>query len=158
MVVQLPRRLWVMLIPLMVVVFYFIYGIQPYRVCGSSMWPTYKDGDVVLVELWLWHIWQPRSGDIVVFTHDDTTVIKRISFDENDTLPIDPNHQIIWQNQPWPLDNYVFQDLQTRHFVIPNKSYFFIGDNATSSIDSRQYGIVMQSQLIGRVLGAIALA
>jgi signal peptidase I len=39
------------------------------------------------------------------------------------------------------------------HFVVPAKSFFVMGDNRTNANDSRYWGVVPDSALIGRVIG-----
>lgn len=52
-----------------------IFPIQRFTVSGSSMLPTLKHGQDVLVRCWFY---QPKAGDMVVIKKDGKEMIKRI--------------------------------------------------------------------------------
>ena len=41
--------------------------VKPYRIPSASMEPTLRDGDRVLVARFIYHLHDPRRGDIIVF-------------------------------------------------------------------------------------------
>ena len=44
-----------------------VYVAQPYIVSGSSMYPTFKNGDYLVVDQLTYHFTEPQHGDVVVF-------------------------------------------------------------------------------------------
>jgi signal peptidase I len=106
----------------------------PWTVSGSSMDPTLRDGDRVIVDLVTLRRRPPRVGDIVVFAGpgaDD--LVKRVARDPSpgmDTLP---------------------------PAVLPPESaleptYVVLGDNPPESSDSRAFGRVPRHLIRGRVV------
>lgn len=49
--------------------------------------------------------------------------------------------------RPWVKNTYIVDD-----FIVPNKSYFVIGDNRATSFDSRFWGVVNFDDVVGKVL------
>src|SRR5277367_3052539 len=78
--------------------------IQPFLVSGSSMVPTFQNGDYVLVDELTYHIHPPDRGDIIVF-HDpqdwSTYFIKRVIGLPNEKIEI-ANNQITVFNTSTP--------------------------------------------------------
>jgi len=133
----------------------------PARVNGTSMAPSYLSGDVVLFT---------RIGDIerldVVFVHvtqertdhfTDEFMLKRIVGMSGDELNI-INGQL-FVNGVGVAEPYIngpmlstglpcFSTLDCR--VVPEGMIFVMGDNRNSSIDSRSYGLVPLTDVIGR--------
>ena len=143
-----------------------------FRVSATSMEATLKDGDYVLVEtaFKLKKTTQTfNRGDIVVFRAPDgraMLLIKRIvaiggdririengNVFVNDSMLTEPYrdgtmHEPLLEN--WPL---VWNSgYKPRNVVVPAGSYFVLGDNRTRSDDSRDWGAVRGSAIVGSVL------
>jgi signal peptidase I len=125
---------------------------QPYRVVmvdGGSMSPTYESGNLVLTSRLGSGI---RHGDVVVFKHEGETFVKRVAF-----LPGDRILQFKFEgNWTVPNNDYVVQTLRRhktpmRFWAIPDGQIFVIGDNFCESVDSRSFGTIPLSNVLGTV-------
>ncbi len=173
-----PRRIFVeygiiLVVALAVAFLLQAYVVKPYRIPSPSMVPTLQPRDRVLVARFLYHFTSPGRGDIVVFRYPlDTHVvfIKRLIGRPGDTIslrdgavyvngvrlhepylpklagrpvPTEPASPVSGStmSEPWSLN---------RPYTVPVGHYFMMGDNRTDSDDSRVWGPVPASDLIGR--------
>lgn len=90
---------------------------------SGSMEPTIHSGDLLLVEKLSYRSAGPARGDIAVFNHGGTRLIKRVAAVEGDT----------------------FQGQQ-----VPQGKYVMLGDNTANSLDSRYWGYADREDFIGR--------
>jgi signal peptidase I len=130
--------------------------VVPVRVDSASMVPTYAEGDVVLVSQRAPDVDDLRPGDLVVFRspEDGVRTIKRVVGLGGqrvvvldgvlfvDDEPVDEPYV-----EPELVDGYY-----SRTFTVPEGSVFVMGDNRGNSVDSRDYGPVGASDLLGRTL------
>jgi signal peptidase I len=145
--------------------------LQPFSVTSTSMVPTLHPGTDVLVV-------KPRlltggvhAGDIVVFRQpegsscgvpgDSRHLVSRVIalpgqtiWSEGDSIYIDGDllDEPGWRNPP-------FGELGSTDIVpteIPSGSYYVLGDNRTDTCDSRAFGPVRQSLLVGEVVATTA--
>ncbi|HXQ43376.1 MAG TPA: signal peptidase I [Acidimicrobiales bacterium] len=137
------------------------YVAQSYIIPSASMEPTLMIGDRILVDKLSYHLHDVGRGDIVVFAKPPkevfdpavTDLVKRVI-----GLPGD----VIWSSggrvyidgkplrEPWLPPGTVTTDL-TRQKVPPNE-YFVMGDNRSDSQDSRFFGPIPRSLIVGRVV------
>ena len=147
--------------------------VNPYRIPSSSMEPTLhcarpESGclagysDRVLANRFIYHFRDPHRGDIVVFNTPEAafqacgaggTFVKRIIGLPGDTVS-ERNGTVLINGKP--LDEpYVpanERDDRTEKFkAVPAGHYFMMGDNRAQSCDSRAWGTVPRSDLIGPV-------
>lgn len=132
------------------------------EVQGNSMFPTLSDGDRIIV----WQLfYNPGFQDIIVLEHTNGVFhVKRILGVAGDHVDyIDGelfvNDTLI--SEPYILDEqsnvgFLFSDLcqlsAGRHVCdeIPNGYFLVLGDNRNNSGDSREYGLIHESQIMGR--------
>jgi len=131
------------------------FVLTPVGVEGSSMVPTVQDGDVVLVARTATRTEALRRGDLVVFHDPDGGLsVKRVlGLPGERVAMLDARLTIDEQ----PLDEpYVdlsrIDGTYLGQVVVPDDSVFVLGDNRSRSTDSREYGPVRESALLGRVL------
>jgi signal peptidase I len=150
--------------------------VNPYRIPSSSMEPTLhcaqpgagclaNFSDRVLANRFIYHFRSPHRGEIVVFKTPPAaerckdgaageTFVKRIIGLPGDTI-VERNGTISVNgdrlNEPYVprSERDVGSGVHTYH--VPPGSYFMMGDNRSSSCDSREWGAVPRSNLIGPV-------
>ena len=136
-----------------------IFIAQPFIVSGSSMDPTFEDGQYLIIDEISYRLDDPERDDVVVFRYPNDTqkfFIKRIIGLPNETVDI-KNNVITINNKNHPnglkLDqSYIENNTNSNtHFELKDGEYFVMGDNRSASSDSRYWGAVPKKLLIGKV-------
>ena len=151
-----------------------VYVLQQFYISGPSMETTLFGNNRVLVNKLSYRLHGIHRGDVVVFdrvTTSDGTVqhddlIKRVIALPGDTIEI-KNCVVIVNSKPMVepyLDTEVFgqADLVSRCRVtnlpvqtIPKKKIFVMGDNRPESFDSRSFGPISESLVVGRAFAVV---
>ncbi len=143
------------LIPLLILAVGAFFCFGRAQVVGMSMSPTLRPGQRLTI-LKAWKLFSPlREGDIVVIdvrpgqANRDAEVVKRVVFIQNAS-----------GTRPWPAtittpagtfsSGALFAD-QVINTSEPHGIYV-LGDNIENSTDSRAFGAVLESEIIGKVL------
>ena len=103
-----------------------IYCFPIVRVCGVSMYPTYKDGQIIICTR-LFH--EIKNGEVYLFEHpyrENRILIKRVVSQKGQQ--------------------------ETLNSIRQYKYYFFLGDNLLNSSDSRDFGYVCETNIKAKVL------
>jgi len=138
------------------------YVIQTFYIPSGSMEPTLNVGDRILVFKLAYRFTSPAIGDVVVFKAPPsehcgdpavTDLVKRIVAAPGDTIW--SNGNIIYVNgrplrQNWPHYTLLLNPI-TKQKIAPNH-YFMMGDNHPASCDSRDWGTLPRSDIIGKVV------
>lgn len=121
-------------------VIFFRMNFRTVVVSGSSMLPTLKNGNKVLVSKAYWLIGQLTDGNIVVIRGDQPGeyIIKRIYRLAGETVD---SYNI---PDSWSLLNGVYK--------VPEGNIYVIGDNRGISEDSRRFGPVDLTRVLGKVV------
>jgi signal peptidase I len=143
------------------------FVIQTYSIPSGSMIPTLMIGDRILVDKLSYHLHPVHRGDVVVFATPPKEIpilmvndlVKRVIGLPGETISSGQHGEVLINgkviDQPWltasaradPGPPIVTQK-------IPKGDVFVMGDNRGSSDDSRDYGPVPESLIVGRaVLG-----
>ena len=146
------------------VIRYFI--VQPFIVEGESMSPYFHTNDYLLVDKLSYRFHAPERGDVIVFRYpNDPSInyVKRVIGLPGETVTI-KNGSVSIANTTTPNgfklnETYLPVGLQTQLlngssdgvFIIPSDDFFVLGDNRPNSSDSREWGWMPKSDLIGRV-------
>lgn len=130
--------------------------VTPVRIDSSSMSPTLREGDVVLVSR---HAPDPGSlerGDLVVFAMptDGARAVKRVvGLPGESVVVLDGVLQVDGRAVPEAyVDPRWVDGYYTRTFEVPDDAVLVMGDNRPNSVDSRDYGPVPADDLLGTVL------
>lgn len=116
--------------------------------------PSMNDGDKVLVTK------IDRNfliGDIIVFKMEGQTYIKRIQAVHNQRIQFFKDGKYLTIDGK-KIDNcckdynYSINKIFDHEIIVPKNTFFVLGDNLTDSIDSREYGLITENQIIGKVI------
>lgn len=141
------------LIIILVVVLIRTFIITPIRVVGSSMDKTLKQGEILLLEK---VDKSYKRYDIVVIKEGNERIIKRIIGMPGESIKIVEG--VIYINGEAIEDKYAStytEDFSLSKFdleVIPEDSYFVLGDNRKVSKDSRLLGPINKKQIQGKAI------
>lgn len=135
--------------------------IQPFYVQGASMEPNFFDREYLIIDELSYRFGDPERGDVVVFHYPNDPkqfFIKRVIGLPGETVEISDGKIRIY-NGPNPngtlLDETVYldQDFTAASQTVTLKAdqYYLLGDNRSSSLDSRFFGPVSRKYVVGRV-------
>jgi signal peptidase I len=140
------------------VVYLFLF--QPHQVDGLSMMPDFKNGEYILTDKISYHLHKPNRGDVVVFhSPQDERIdfIKRIIGTPGDILKISGGYvylngtklEEIYVNDPGQVlpGKFLREGVEIE---VPLGQYFVMGDNRNHSSDSREWGLITSSEIVGR--------
>jgi signal peptidase I len=146
------------LIVLAIVVPFRLWIAQPYIVEGSSMDPTFKNGDYLIVDQVSYQLEEPKRGEVIIMRYPKDPskyFIKRIIGLPEETVLIENGKVFIkppGENILLELDeSYVVYD-KTEEFsaTLKENEYFVMGDNRAGSSDSRVWGPLPAQNIVGR--------
>jgi signal peptidase I len=146
---------------------------KPYRVPSPSMEPTlhcakptpYCEAtfdDRVIANRLAYRFTGPKRGQIVVFDApkkaslecgEGGVYVKRLIGLPGDSI-VEREGRLTINGKPLdePYVKSTLRDMGSGYWVVPKGHYFFLGDDRAHSCDSRQWGSVPRSALIGPVL------
>jgi len=137
---------------------YFL--IQPFYVKGASMEPSYYDHEYLIIDEITYRFNEPERGEIVVFRYPldpSQFFIKRIIGLPGETVEISDGTVTIF-NPDNPsgvvLNEEYLENEQTfgkKRVALNADEFFVLGDNRDESLDSRRFGPIRESDIVGRV-------
>jgi signal peptidase I len=136
---------------------------QLVRMNGQGMVPTLKDAQSVVVDRAAYRNGLPQRGDIIVFRPAGTSApaefIFRVIALPGDRIRIADG--AVWVNgrrlsepyvkEPWTVGTT--WPANGREVATPADQYFVLGDNRDGAKDSRNFGFVSRSWIVGKVSG-----
>lgn len=161
---------------ILVVALGFAFGVrafvvQTFYIPSGSMLPTLQIGDRILVDKLSYRFHAVHRGDIVVFRRPPleqanyADLVKRVIGLPGETLSLHAGHVYVngkLLHEPWlPRGVHTYPSplaasFSLNHrFTVPAGDYFVMGDNRTNSADSRYFGPISGSLIVGRVLTVI---
>lgn len=121
------------------------------------MTPTYSDGSLVAACTWAYLQSTPERGDVVVFwppNSRNAPYLKRVIGLAGDEIAFkDGNFFLngLLQNEPYTNpEGRLEEELET---IVPEAHVFVAGDNRSRSYDSRHFGPIPVSDVIGKICG-----
>ncbi len=131
-----------------------------YSILGRSMEPNYYQDERLLVDRITPRLGFLDRGDVVI-AHSpreaDTELIKRLIGKPGDTVELRENR--IYVNgtaleEPYLPDGADSgpRDKQQAQWTLGENEYFLLGDNRSQSADSRSFGTIQSSNIVGRAL------
>jgi signal peptidase I len=149
----------VLSLAIFVVIYFFVAS--PHQVKGLSMFPTFQDKELILTDKISYRFNEPHHGDVVVFkspVSPEYDYIKRVIGVSGDKVRIEQNG--IYINDFLIAEPYLPSGTVTsgglflgigREVTVPAQEIFVMGDNRPGSSDSRAWGFVKDSEIIGKV-------
>lgn len=134
---------------------------QSFRVHGTSMEPTLFAGQRLIVERVSYRWTPPQAGQVVVFRYPSDSrrlFVKRLIGLPGDKISI--RSGFVWVNGQSLHEPYVEGPTHGGYrpelgpVIVPEDSYFFLGDNRRNSDDSRypDVGFVPKELIVGRAV------
>jgi|SRR5581483_4724289 len=165
---QILRALWIffidsiqtLLLAASVFLVIYVFLFRPFQVNGLSMFPNFQDQEYVLTNLIILHFQNPKLGDVIVFKAPPDTekdYIKRVIGVPGDKVMVQ-NGNVFLNGQQLDESAYLGPQVKTyagqflaegEEKVVPPNEYFVLGDNRPESSDSREWGFVPASYVIG---------
>jgi signal peptidase I len=154
----------IVLISLVIIIPVRYFLIQPFYVKGASMEPNFHDKEYLIVDEISYRLNSPQRGDIIVFRYPRNPqeyFIKRLIALPGEKVQIKDGGVYIY-NTEHPdgfrlEESYLGEGVKTYGFsedvtTLGDDEIFALGDNRNASKDSRTFGPINKSFLIGRVL------
>ena len=147
---------------------YFIF--QPYIVSGSSMEPNFQNAQYLIVDKLSYHFRSPERGEVIVMHYPrdpKQDFIKRIIGLPGEKIQIDNGKVTIFnaehpmgvaldekylpnQGLTYPQDPIIVGG--SKNLTLGSDQYFMMGDNRLASSDSRSWGALPKSDIVGKTL------
>ncbi len=169
-------REWIesILIALVLALFVRAFIIQAFKIPTGSMRPTLLEGDIILVNKFIYgarvpftklrlpKVREPKRGDVIVFIYPDNPkkdYIKRLIGLPGDIVEIKNGSIYINGNllvEPLFSQRYYYNrgdfGKEGEKIKVPQNCFFVLGDNSISSQDSRYWGFVPRENILGKAL------
>ena len=149
-----------LMVALVICVSLFIFAVRVIDVSGSSMVPTLRDGDKMIVSDLFY---KPKYGDIVVFKTDqydpDRALVKRVIATEGQEISLDFDRGVVYINGSPIEEDYIAELTTTKlDFIgpqtVPEGCVFVMGDNRPVAVDSRSinFGCINTEDMVGKII------
>lgn len=136
------------------------YLFKPFYVKGASMEPNFHEKEYLIIDELSYRFREPVRGEVIVFRYPEDPkeyFLKRIIGLSGETLKITEGKIYIYNTEnPEGFElkeNYLPDDLITegdKIFKIGENQVYVLGDNRPNSFDSRRFGPIDRSLVVGR--------
>lgn len=155
---------WTKAIVVALVCIYLIQSFlfSPFLIKGSSMYPSFKNNERVIINSLIYHFNKPKHGDVVVVhTPVKRKFIKRIIALPGESVQIRDNKVYVSGREI--KESYILERIEEsrnnglvfnhdfEEIIVPEGHVFVMGDNRLNSQDSRDFGAIPINDIIGRV-------
>ena len=149
------KEISIYLLIIVMVILIRTFIITPVRVNGTSMDPTLKNGEIMILNKVKYNNNDIKRFDIVVIKMDKELLIKRVIGLPNEEVKYVDNKLYI--NGEYLKEPFLNDDVYTTNFSlddfklkkIPENCYFAMGDNREVSLDSRTFGCFSKDKILG---------
>jgi len=128
--------------------------VRNFRIDGSSMEPSLHHGQLIVIARWSYWLQTPERGDIVVFrapSAKNRDLIKRVIGLPGEQIEIRESQ--VFVNGEQIQEPYVLPDQYTGGpWTLGEHELFVMGDNRGRSQDSRSWGPLEDSRIVGKGL------
>jgi signal peptidase I len=133
---------------------------EPFIVQGASMDPTFSTGQFLIVDRVTYRFEQPNRGDVIVFKYPNNPnlyYIKRIIGLPGETVHVKQGKVFITNTahpdgfeltEPYIATAHISTDTESE--TLSSTQYYVMGDNRAESSDSRIWGPLDKSFIVGR--------
>ena len=148
------------------------FVIQPFKIPTTSMYPTLRPKDRIFVNKFIYgakipfinlrlpKVREPEIGDIIVFTstiEKKKYLVKRLIGKSGDIVEIKNGKIFINGNivKNKKINKFFYYNrgeygLENKQIKVPENHFYVLGDNSSNSMDSRYWGFVPKSKLVGK--------
>lgn len=129
------------------------FALSPIRASGISMLPTVQDGDWLLLNRLVYHVVDPRRGDLVAITipGERAVLVKRVVGLPGERVSIEAGVVTV---DGQPLDEpYVElrRPWQVEAVTLAADEYYVVGDNRGMAPTNHDFGVTHRTAVLGRV-------
>ena len=135
-----------------------LFVAQPFIVSGASMDPTFRNGQYLIVDELSYRFEAPARGDVIIFRYPKNPkefFIKRIIGLPGETVTIASGKikvaradgEAVVLQEPYVANRGNGGDAT---YAVSKGNYFVLGDNRPESSDSRTWGLLPASDIVGR--------
>lgn len=142
----------------------FVFDIA--RVNGTSMEPSVPENSLVFINKLAYGLYcppgssllvqwaQPQKNDVILFIYKGKSVIKRCAACSGEGLDFssDSGYSVSVGGKTYPLTEKQYQRIKF-NTAVPEQTVMAIGDNYAHSVDSRDYGFIPVTHILGKVVG-----
>jgi signal peptidase I len=152
----------VVIIAFVVMLAFRLFVAEPFIVSGSSMVPNFHNREYLIINKIGYRLHQPERGNVIVFKYPRDTsqyFIKRIIGLPGEKVKVADGRVTIYNDkhpdgqvldEPYlPNQDVTFGGEGT--VTLGSDEYFVLGDNRQASSDSRVWGILPKSDIVGQV-------
>jgi len=124
-----------------------------FRIEGPSMNPTLHEGQYLIINKIIYKLHAPERGDIVVFHHPQNSardLIKRVVGLPGEEIQIREGRVYIdgiLLEEPY----LAYPGGRSARYTLGADQFYVLGDNRPNSDDSRSWGALEKSQIVGKV-------
>ncbi|MFH1601841.1 MAG: signal peptidase I [Candidatus Shapirobacteria bacterium] len=146
-------------------ILFYLFIAQPNQVNGHSMMPNFQDKALLLTDKVTYHFRQPERGDVVVFkapssepcSEDECEYIKRVIGLPGENIRLSDGK--VFVNDILLIENYLSPNTITnpgayfpanQEVALLQNNYALFGDNRSNSRDSREFGPIAKTALVGK--------